>query len=171
MIHHEMQKIGADVISIEQKTYSIYSKDPNDFLFNGMMELLDQYERMTIAMKLSKGRKARAKDGCKPCGTAPLGYKWIGNEIVVDFNNNLIVEDIFEKYIELKSLQKLKDYCDTKGYKTSTGRSFSKQALKIIIENDFYMGIVTYGGKKTVGEHEIIIQEDVFRKANNILKR
>ena len=68
-------------------------------------------------------------------------------------------------------MQKLKDYCDTKGYKTSTGRSFSKQALKIIIENDFYMGIVTYGGKKTVGEHEIIIQEDVFRKANNILKR
>lgn len=171
MIHHEMQKIGADVISIEQKTYSIYSKDPNDFLFNGMMELLDQYERMTIAMKLSKGRKARAKDGCKPCGTAPLGYKWIGNEIVIDFNNNLIVEDIFKKYIELKSLQKLKDYCDAKGYKTSTGRNFSKQSLKIIIENDFYMGIVTYGGKKTVGEHEIIIQEDIFRKANDILKR
>lgn len=171
MIHHEMQKIGADVISIEQKTYSIYSKDPNDFLFNGMMELLDQYERMTIAMKLSKGRKARAKEGHKPCGTAPYGYKWQGNCIVEDFNNNLVVKDIFEKYIELKSLQKLKDYCDGKEYKTSTGKNFSKQALKNIIENDFYAGVVTYAGKKALGGHKAIVQNEIFETANKILKR
>lgn len=171
MIHHEMQKIGADIISIEQKTYSIYSKDPNDFLFNGMMELLDQYERMTISMKLAKGRKARAKDGHKPCGIAPYGYRWQGNDIVIDFNNNLIVEDIFKNYIELKSLQKLKEYCDQKGYKTSNGKNFSKQALKNIIENDFYIGIVTYAGKKVEGEHERIITDDLFTKANSILKR
>lgn len=171
MVHHEMKKCGADIISIEQKTYSIYSKDPNDFLFNGMMELLDQYERMTISMKLAKGRKARAKSGNKPCGTAPYGYKWQGNEIVIDFNNNLIVQDIFRQYIELKSLAKLKTYCDSKEYKTSTGKDFSKQALKNIIENDFYIGIVTYAGKKTTGEHESIVEKSVFDKANEILKR
>lgn len=171
MIHHEMKKCGADIISVEQKTYSIYSKDPNDFLFNGMMELLDQYERMTISMKLAKGRKARAKSGNKPCGTAPYGYKWQGNEIVIDFNNNLIAQDIFRQYIELKSLAKLKAYCDGKGYKTSTEKDFSKQALKNIIENDFYIGVVTYAGKKTTGEHEPIVEKSVFDKANEILKR
>lgn len=171
MVHHEMKKCGADIISIEQKTYSIYSKDPNDFLFNGMMELLDQYERMTISMKLAKGRKARAKTGNKPCGTAPYGYKWQGNEIVIDFNNNLVVQDIFKHYIELKSLAKLKTYCDDNGYKTSTGKDFSKQALKNIIENDFYIGVVTYAGKKTTGEHEPIVERSVFDKANEILKR
>ncbi len=171
MIHHEMKKTGADIISVEQKTYSIYSKDPNDFLFNGMMELLDQYERMTISMKLAKGRKARAKTGNKPCGTAPYGYKWQGNEVVIDFNNNLVVQNIFRQYIELKSLSKLKSYCDEKGYKTSTGKNFSKQALKNIIENDFYIGIVTYARKKIDGEHEPIIEKSVFDKANEILKR
>lgn len=171
MIHHEMKKSGADIISVEQKTYSIYSKDPNDFLFNGMMELLDQYERMTIAMKLAKGRKARAKTGNKPCGTAPYGYKWDGNQIVIDFNNNLVVGDIFEKYIELKSLFKLKTYCDEKGYKTSTGKDFSKQSLKNILENDFYIGVVTYAGKKTSGGHEAIIEKSVFDSANEVLKR
>lgn len=171
MVHHEMKKRGADIISIEQKTYSIYSKDPNDFLFNGMMELLDQYERMTISMKLAKGRKARAKSGNKPCGTAPYGYKWQGNEIVIDFNNNLIVQDIFRQYIELKSLAKLKAYCDRKEYKTSTGKDFSKQSLKNIIENDFYIGIVTYAGKKSTGEHGPIIEKSIFDKANEILKR
>lgn len=171
MIHHEMKKSGADIISIEQKTYSIYSKDPNDFLFNGMMELLDQYERMTISMKLAKGRKARAKTGNKPCGTAPYGYKWQGNEIVIEYNNNLVVKDIFDKYIELKSLSKVKGYCDEKKYKTSTGKDFSKQAIKNIIENDFYIGIVTYAGKKVKGEHVSIISKSIFDKANEILKR
>lgn len=171
MVHHELKKVGADIISIEQPTYSIYSKDPNDFLFNGMMELLDQYERMTISMKLAKGRKARAKTGNKPCGTAPYGYKWEGNEIVIDYNNNLVVQDIFSKYIELKSLGKLKDYCNSKGYKTSTGKDFSKQALKNIIENDFYIGVVTYAGKKVTGEHEPIVIKKMFEDANEILKR
>lgn len=171
MVHHEMKKCAADIISVEQRTYSIYSKDPNDFLFNGMMELLDQYERMTISMKLAKGRKARAKTGNKPCGTAPYGYKWNGNQIEIDFNNNLIVKEIFDKYTELKSLSKLKAYCDEKSYKTSTGKNFSKQALKNIIENDFYIGIVTYAGKKINGEHKAIISESVFKKANEILKR
>lgn len=166
-----LKDIGADVISIEQPSYSIYSTDPNDFLFNGMMELLDQYERMTISMKLAKGRKARAKKGHKPCGAAPFGYKWKGNDIVVDFNNNLIIQDIFEKYIELKSLGKLKSYCDCAGYKTSSGKDFSKQALKNIIENDFYIGIVTYAGKKISGEHVGIIEKSLFDAANEILKR
>nr|DAT64280.1 MAG TPA: integrase [Caudoviricetes sp.] len=171
MVHHEMKKCGADIISVEQPTYSINSKDPNDFLFNGMMELLDQYERMTISMKLAKGRKARAKTGNKPCGTAPYGYKWQGNNIVVDFNNNLVVKDIFEKYTQLRSLAKLKEYCDGKGYKTSTGKDFSKQSLKNIIENDFYVGVVTYAGKKIEGEHKALIEKALFDKANEILKR
>lgn len=171
MIHHELKKIGCDIISIEQPTYSIYSTDPNDFLFNGMMELLDQYERMSISMKLAKGRKARAKTGNKPCGTAPYGYKWQGNDVVIDYNNNLVVQDIFSQYIALRSLGKLKDYCDSKGYKTATGKDFSKQALKNIITNDFYIGIVTYAGKKVQGEHPAIVEKDIFAAANEILKR
>lgn len=170
-IVRELQKIGADVISIEQPNYTIYEKDPSNKFFNAIMEALDEYDRDIIAMKLAKGRRARAKSGNKPCGTAPYGYKWQGNEIVIDYNNNLVVQDVFKHYIELKSLSKLKAYCDSKGYKTSTGKDFSKQALKNIIENDFYIGIVTYAGKKTTGEHEPIVEKSVFEKSNEILKR
>lgn len=63
-------------MSVEQPTYSIYTKDPNDFLINGMMELLDQYERMSINLKLARGRKQKAKTGVRGCGNTPIGYKW-----------------------------------------------------------------------------------------------
>lgn len=170
MVHHELKKMGADIISIEQKTYSVYSKDPNDFLFNGMMELLDQYERMTISMKLAKGRKARAKSGNKPCGTAPYGYKWEDNKVVIDFNNNLVVRDIFNMCLDYRgNLSEIRRRCIEKNYKTSTGKDFSVQSIKNILTNDFYIGIVTYAGKKTDGEHEPIVEKSVFEKANEIL--
>lgn len=171
IIRREIKRAGAKLLSVEQPTYDIFKRDPTDFIVNGFLELLDEYDKISIAVKLAKGRRARANSGNKPCGTAPYGYKWQGNEIAIDFNNNLIVKDIFTQYIELKSLSKLKDYCDKSEYKTSTGKEFSKQALKNIIENDFYVGIVTYAGKKTKGTHEQIVGKDVFDKANEILKR
>lgn len=170
MIQKEMKRAGADVLSVEQPNYTIYSKDPSDILFNGMMELLDQYERLTINMKLYRGRVAKAKSGNKACGNCPLGYKWECRNVVVDYNNNLIVKDIFDTYIAVKSLGKLVDYCKHKGYKTSRGCDFSKATLMRMLENKFYIGIVEYAGNTTQGNHEPIIEEDVFNLANSILK-
>lgn len=48
LIQRELKKYGCDIKSIEQPLYSIHKKDPNDFLFNGLMELLDKYQRLEI---------------------------------------------------------------------------------------------------------------------------
>ena len=162
LIHHEFKKNHVKIISIEQPNYDIYTKDPNDFLFNGMMELLDQYERMTISKKLAKGRKTKARNGSKSCGTAPFGYRWENAEIVIDWNNNLIVQDIFEMYQKSRSLTETARLAEVKGYRTSTGRSCSKQAIRNMIHNDFYIGIVTHAGKKTAGTHPAIISKELF---------
>lgn len=55
LIQRELKKYEVDVKAIEQPNYSIYTHDPNDFLVNGM---LDQYQRLEIALKLSRGRKS-----------------------------------------------------------------------------------------------------------------
>ncbi|MEG7962147.1 recombinase family protein, partial [Bacillus cereus] len=60
MIKRQLIKAEVEVLSVEQSTYSIYDKDPNDFLVNGMMELLDQYDRMNTNLKLAKGRRSKA---------------------------------------------------------------------------------------------------------------
>ena len=52
-IQHALMKAKAEVISIELPSYSLYSKNPSEFLINGMMELLDQYERLSINLKLA----------------------------------------------------------------------------------------------------------------------
>lgn len=171
LVKHALKKLEADVISVEQPTFTVYYTDPNDFLLNGIMELLDQWDRMSISTKLAKGRKARANKGNKPCGLVPYGYRWQGNDVVIDYNNNLIVKDMFEKYLELKSLSKLSDYCTSKGYKTTFGKDFSKQTLGNMLKNDFYIGVVTYADKKIVGNHPAIIENELFESVNKLIKR
>ncbi|NFI51645.1 recombinase family protein [Clostridium botulinum] len=171
LIRRELKKGAFDVISIEQPTYSIYANDPNDFLINGMMELLDQYDRMSISLKLAKGRRTKAKSGSKACGTAPIGYKWDNDSIVIDENKINVVKIIFNKYLELKSLGKVKKYLDENNLTTNKDKSFSRQSIKNILENDFYKGIVTHGDIKKEGTHEIIINKIVFGRVQSLLNK
>ncbi|MEG7939605.1 recombinase family protein, partial [Bacillus mobilis] len=145
MIKRQLLKIEAEVLSVEQPTYSITDKDPNDFLVNGMMELLDQYDRMNTNLKLAKGRRSKAKSGIKGGGNVPLGYQWLHDGVetpivVIDKPNAEIVRDIFKKYYELKSIGKVKKHLDEQGYKTARGNSFSQQSIATILRNPFYKG-------------------------------
>ncbi|NFN46905.1 recombinase family protein [Clostridium botulinum] len=170
LIRRELAKSNADVISIEQPTYSIYTKDPNDFLINGMMELLDQYDRMSISLKLAKGRRTKAKGGEKGCGNAPIGYKWQGAKIVIDYDKADIVKEIFSLALKGLSSQKIADTINLKGYTTDRGNKFSKQAIHVIITNDFYTGIITHGELKKDGNHEPLVNKITFGKIQSSLR-
>lgn len=172
LVHRELKKFGADVISIEQPTYSIYTKDPNDFLINGMMELLDQYERMSISMKLSKGRRTKAKSGNKPSGIAPLGYKWGDKaKIVIDDEAAQVVKLIFNEYLELGSIGKLKLLLDNQNIYTNRGKKFTKQSIADILRNDFYKGVIRHGDIEIAGNHEPLVNKITFGKVQALLNR
>lgn len=172
LIQKEFKKVNADVISIEQSNYSIYSKDPNDYLVNAIMEALDQYERMSIALKLAKGRKTKAKSGIKACGNAPLGYKWNDKaEIIINEEKYEIVKFIFSKFMELKSIAKVQRALTEAGYKTSQNKDFSFNSVKTILKNDFYKGVIRHGGIVKKGNHEPIINKIVFGKIQAILSK
>lgn len=76
IIRRELMKRGAEIVSVEQPKYNLYTKDPNDYLINAIMEALDVYERMSISLKLARGRTIKAKGGDKPAGVAPFGYQY-----------------------------------------------------------------------------------------------
>lgn len=170
IIQRELKRLKSDVISIEQPSYSIYNKDPNDFLINGMMELLDQYERMSISLKLAKGRRTKAKAGCKACGVAPLGYVWDKNlsKIVVDEEKALIVREIFMLALKDKSLQKIADEINSKRLTNAKGNKFTKQS--VILKNKFYIGFVIHNDIEINGEHEALVNKITFGKIQSILK-
>ena len=84
IIRRELLKRGAKLVSIEQPKYDLYTKDPNDYLINAIMEALDVYERMSISMKLARGRTVKAKGGDKPAGVCPIGYRYSADKKSVE---------------------------------------------------------------------------------------
>lgn len=83
LVKRELMKREARVVSVQQPKFDLYSKDPNDYLINSLMEALDVYERMSISLKLARGRTVKARGGDKPAGVAPFGYKWADRKSVV----------------------------------------------------------------------------------------
>lgn len=175
----------AHIYSIEQPQYDLYTKEPNEKFFNTIMEALDELERSLIARKLSNGRKQKAKQGVKGCGNTPLGYKWSRNsekkpEVIIDNDEKFIVKLIFSKYLDLKSIGKVKRFLKDNGFKTRKGNDFEDKSLRQILTNEFYIGIINWGLKeekgivkevKYDGKHKPIINKIIFGKVQAELAR
>ncbi|NOW07230.1 recombinase family protein [Clostridium beijerinckii] len=161
--------LNTQIISIEQPTFDIYEKNPVNTMLNDIVMVMDRYQRNEIKEKLAKGRKTKASTGSKACGTAPLGYMWDNGNIIIDSNRSETIKTIFNKYVEVQSLGKVKKFLDENEYTTNTGKQFSKQAIKNILENDFYKGIITHGDIKKEGTHEPIINKIVFGRVQGML--
>ncbi|WP_413366209.1 recombinase family protein [Lysinibacillus sp. 3P01SB] len=150
LIQRELKKYGCDIKSIEQQFYSIHKKDPNDFLVNGLMELLDQYQRLEIALKLTKGRNKKAKEGRYAGVRATFGYTKQKGEKELKIHNGQaeVVKRLFElKQLHKKwSLSRLAEALNEEGYRTTQGKMFTKVQVKRILDREsFYQGIYTYG--------------------------
>ncbi|WP_068773566.1 recombinase family protein [Paenibacillus sp. FJAT-26967] len=162
LIHREFKKFSVDVKSIEQPTYSIYKKDPSDFLINGLIELLDAYQRLEIAMKLGKGRNRKAKEGGYAGGRATFGYKATkGSKILeIDERQAAIVQRVFalkDKNPSV-SLASIAEQLNLDNYKTHEGKLFTKVQVKRILDRrDFYSGIYQYAYIEAVGKHPAIL--------------
>ncbi len=130
LIQRELKKYDCDIKSIEQPMYSIHKKDPNDFLVNGLMELLDQYQRLEIALKLTKGRNKKAKKGGYAGGRATFGYTKQKGEKELGIHNGHaeVVKRLFElKQLHQKwSLSRLAEALNDEGYQTTQGKAFTK---------------------------------------------
>lgn len=156
LVHREFKKHGVDVQSIEQPTYSIYKKDPSDFLINGLMELLDAYQRLEISMKLSRGRNKKAQQGGYARGRAAFGYSEKKGQKAIEINLDeaLAVQRVFElkELFSDWSLSELAFQMNYDGFTTQQGKKFTKVQIKRILDRRLlYEGIYLYGGIEASG--------------------
>lgn len=166
IIRRELLKRHARVISVEQPNYDINATNPNDRFMSGIMELMDEWERLTIALKLAKGRTAKAKNGDKPAGVTPYGYEYASDKksIVINEAEAATVKKMFTLGQMGESLQKIADAINATGAVTRHGKQFSKGTIAAILNNRFYIGELTHAGQTIKGNHTAIISRVQFGK-------
>ncbi len=172
-IRRELLRAKGDIISIEQPRYSIYNNDPQEKFINGIMELLDELERGSIALKLAKGRTTKARRGDKPAGLAPYGYKYSADKkkIVLVDHEAAAVKRMFALVLNGSSLQQIADTLNVEGIKTRRGNDWLKAGVRSIVTNTFYTGVLTHQQESIQGNHEAIISKVQFGKVKAVLQR
>ena len=162
LIHRAFKKYNVDIKAIDKPSYSIYDKSPNNYLLNTITDAIDVYERMEIAVKLSRGRKEKAKQGGYAGGQAPYGYTAIKGRKVLTINETeaQVVKRIFElrNTCPWLTLKKIAETLINEGCKGRNGSIFNIMLVKRILDKQyFYKGYYKYADVVSKGKHEPII--------------
>lgn len=130
-----------------------------------------QFEREVTSERIRDKICASKKKGMWMGGHAPLGYDALNRELAINQIEANSVRHIYQRYLELGCVRKLKTELDKTGYvskrrviqgKPTGGNSFSRGALYTLLKNPLYVGQVRQGNKLYPGQHEAILDKNIW---------
>ncbi len=128
-----------------------------------------QFEREVTGERIRDKVAASKKKGMWMGGRVPIGYTRENKKLVVDEEQAEKVKDIFDQYLELRSVPKLKEYLGKENIQTRSGKYFGKGQLYHVLSNKVYIGKIVHKGKVYDGEHQAIIASGIFETAQKLL--
>lgn len=134
----------------------------------GILSVFAQLEKDQITERFTMGRIGRSKSGLfHGGGNAPKGYNYINGHLEVNTVEAEQVKEIFALFLSGKSVNAISKIM-TKKYNDNLWRNAAQ--ITNCIRNSIYIGKVKFKGVEYDGEHQPIISEDDFRRANELLK-
>jgi site-specific DNA recombinase len=146
-----------------------------------------QFEREVTGERIRDKIAASKRKGMWMGGTIPVGYDLRDRKLYVNVPEAAHVKKVFQIYLELGCVAKLKTRLDREGVKSkiriskankkSGGRAYSRGALYCLLQNPIYLGKIPHRDATYAGEHPAIISQELWDKvqdrlkANNIVRR
>ena len=139
-----------------------------------------QFEREVTGERIRDKIAASKRKGMWMGGTLPFGYDVCERKLVINPQEAAQVKMIFELYLELGCVAKLKTRLDGDGWRSkvkisqlgqkSGGGPYSRGALYCLLQNPLYVGKVRHREVIYAGEHEAIIPEQLWNKVQGQLR-
>jgi DNA invertase Pin-like site-specific DNA recombinase/ssDNA-binding Zn-finger/Zn-ribbon topoisomerase 1 len=142
-----------------------------------------EFERQLISERTKDKMSAARKRGQWTGGWAALGYDLNkeSKKLIINKTEAKLIKEIFDLYLKESSLLKVAQILNDKGYRSKSitlksgkcfgGKKFGITHIQSMIKNPLYIGKVEYSGQIYEGEQEGIIDEETFKKAQEILKQ
>jgi site-specific DNA recombinase len=139
-----------------------------------------QFEREVTGERIRDKIAASKKKGLWMGGQPSLGYDVKERKLVVNEAEAATVRRIFRRYLELRSVRALKATLDQEGVVSKLraaadgspygGKSFSRGALYLMLQNRIYRGEIVHKGAAYPGEHAPIVDEDLWSSVQRRLE-
>lgn len=146
----------------------------------GILGILSAFERELIGERVKASCIARVRQGKWVGGNVPFGYKLVDHgealpngrqprKIIIDPEIGPRIRFIWEMAADNRSLYDIASELTKRGIKTPTKKSWRKQSISWIIKNPFHKGYIKYGDELHKGNHQALVDEELWEKANKVL--
>ncbi len=139
-----------------------------------------QFEREVTGERIRDKIAASKRRGMWMGGTVALGYDVSDHRLVINPAEAETVREIFQRYLELRSVRLLKDDLDRRGIiskirlsrngNRSGGKAFSRGALYELLSNPVYIGEIRHRKERHPGQHEPIMDRELWEQAQRQLR-
>lgn len=129
-----------------------------------------QFEREVIGERIRDKVAASRKRGIWMGGYVPFGYDVQDRKLVINPAEAAAVRGIFERFVELGSATTLARELRAQGFRNKQGTLVDKGYLYRLLNNRVYRGEAVHKGKAYPGEHEAIIDAELWNHVHAILQ-
>ena len=166
-----LDEAGASFVSVTQSFNTTTSM--GRLMLNVLLSFA-QFEREVTGERIRDKIAASKKKGMWMGGPVPLGYEVQDRKLVINEKEAATVRHIFERYAELRTgqllLEELREQrirTKRRVYRDGTVRGdipFTRGSLFHLLKNRIYRGEMVHKGKANPGEHEAIIDEELWER-------
>ena len=131
-----------------------------------------QFEREVIAERIRDKVAASRARGMWMGGALPLGYTVADKKLVPEPSEAVTVRRIMQRYLTCQNVAELRDALDREGVVSKRvvsrkgnvrgGTPLTRGALHYLLSNRTYIGEVVHNGTVYPGEHEAIVDRELF---------
>ncbi len=159
----------------DMKVVMAFAKDRFDFSteegrleFHILAVFADWYVQ-NLAREVRKAKMARVLKGYHN-NQLPFGYRRGANGIgEPDPETAGAVREAYERYATGEYTDReIADWLNMQGYRTRRGRLWTKDGVRELLQNEFYMGMVKYRGTLYPGKHEPIVSRALWERAQEV---
>lgn len=175
-----MEHYRVDLVSATQDLNTSTSQGK---LMLNMLLSFGQFEREQISERTRDKVAAARKNGRWTGGHPILGYDVDprGGRLVVNEAEASMVQEIFRLYLTTPSLTKVVEELGRRGWRRKTwtlrsgalrsGAAFDKLGLMHLLRNPLYLGKVPHRGTLHPGQHDAIVPNETWQRAQECLTR
>ena len=138
-----------------------------------------QFEREVTGERIRDKIAASKKKGIWMGGPVPLGYQVIDRKLIPVPEEAERVRTIMQRYLEVRNVPRLIEILQAEGVVTKVqhrtsgphrgGIPFARGSLFHLLKNPVYRGKIVHKGKVYDGEHEAIVDEDLWERVQTHL--
>lgn len=173
------QKLEESNVDIAVVTQDIDTSSPAGKALQRMLLVFAEFERDMVSDRTREKRIESLKAGLWTGGYQILGYDLEDKKLIKNETEAELVKTIYQKYLELKSANKVARYLNKTGYRNKKwitqkgtprgGGKFNKKNVLSILKRQLYTGFFEIGGSVYEGQHEPVVDQSLFDQTQQLI--